>query len=199
MNVSIYCPHCHRHTALSPAPVEVERGYDTMHVAAVWRKSQYQHDTWWIGVCNFCDEPCLVRSNGVTVYPNPIPQPTDERVPEAIRKDLDEAKSCFQVNAYCGAAVMARRVIQQVAIDKGCTGGNLVNQIEQLASNGTITNDIKEWATVVRWVGNDAAHPNPTPVEEADAKDIIDLAEQLLQIVYVAPAIAQNRRQERGR
>lgn len=195
--VSIYCPHCHQHTALSPAPVKVERGYDEFHVAAVWHKSYT--DTWWMGVCNYCNDPVLVLGEGYTVYPIPIPQPTDKRVPEPIRRDLDEAKACMQVNAYCAAAVMARRVIQQLAIDKGCTTGNLVNQIEQLAANGVITADVKEWATVVRWVGNDAAHPNTNSVEKEDAQDIIDLAQQLLQIVYVAPAIAQNRRTARGR
>jgi hypothetical protein len=197
MNVSIYCPHCHRHTALSPAPVKVEHGCDTLRVPAIWEQDVY--NKWWIGVCNYCNEPVLVRGNGCPIYPTPIPEPTDERVPEAIRKDLDEAKACMQVNAFCAAAVMARRVIQQVAIDKGFTSGNLVNQIEELASNGIITTDIKEWATVVRWVGNDAAHPSPTVVEQDDASDIIELAHQLLQIVYVAPAIAQNRRTQRGR
>jgi hypothetical protein len=192
--VAIYCPHCHRHTALSPAPVEVDRG---SQVGAIWQRGY--EDVWWIGICNYCGNPVLVHNDGYEIYPTPIPQPTDERVPESIRKDLDEAKACMQVNAFCAAAVMARRVIQQVAIDKGCTRGNLVDQINDLASNGIITSDVKEWATVVRWVGNDAAHPNAIAVEEDDAADIIDLANQLLQIVYVAPAIAKHRRTERGK
>ena len=153
---------------------------------------------WWIGVCNYCQEPMLVLGNGETIWPTPIPEPTDQRVPEAIRNDLDEAKTCLQVRAYRAASVMARRVIQHVAIDKGCTGPNLVSQIEQLSKKGTITADVKEWADVVRWVGNDAAHPNANAVEEEEARDIIDLAQQFLQIVYVAPAIAESRRTKRG-
>lgn len=109
--VSIYCPHCHQHTALSPAPVKVERGYDEFHVAAVWHKDSTV--TWWMGVCNYCNEPVLVLGEGFIVY--------------------------------------------------------------------------------------HAAHPNANSVEKEDAEDIIDLAQQLLQIVYVAPAIAQNRRTARGR
>lgn len=47
---------------------------------------------------------------------------------------------------------------------------------------------------VVRWIGNDAAHPNKDKVEREDAEDILSLAEQFLQVLYVAPAIAQTRR-----
>ena len=192
--LSLFCPHCHRHTALSAAPVEQDRGDS---VDAVWRRQPY--DFWWIGVCNFCNMPVLVHNDGVEAYPTPLPMPTDDRVPEAIRKDLDEAKACLQIKAHCAAAVMARRAIQQVAKDKGCERGDLVGQINELAARGVITSEVKDWATLVRWVGNDAAHPNGLSVEKDDAEDIIELAEQLLQVVYVAPAIAHHRRSVRGR
>jgi len=63
--VSIFCPHCHRHTSLEPAPVEVKRGYDTYHVGAVWKQSY--DSTWWIGVCNYCNAPVLVQNAAETI------------------------------------------------------------------------------------------------------------------------------------
>jgi len=173
-NLSIYCPHCHRHTALSVAQVRTDHQYEPL-VDAIY----HGRDRWWIGVCNSCDGVVLVRENGYEIWPTPVPKPTDERVPEQIRSDLDEAKLCFQVSAYRGAAVMARRTIQQLAIDKGHSSGNLASQISEMANAGILTQDVREWANVVRWVGNDAAHPNDNAVEEGDAKDIIELAEQL--------------------
>jgi hypothetical protein len=62
-----------------------------------------------------------------------------------------------------------------------------------------ITNDLKEWADVVRWVGNDAAHPDKQPVNEEDAQDMLNLAEQFLHVIYVAPAIAKEQRTKRGK
>ena len=193
---SVYCPYCHQHTSLALAPSDgVLR--DGSIPRAVWRTDR--DDVWWIGLCNFCLKPMLVLNDGVTVHPTPSPTPTDPNIPDAIRADLDEAKRCFQVGAWRAVAVMARRAIQATAIDKGATKGNLVDQINALATKGVITNDVKEWATVVRWVGNDGAHPGSDAVTKDDAEDILDLTEQLLTIVYVAPAIAAARRATRGK
>jgi len=69
-----------------------------------------------------------------------------------------------------------------------------VDQIEELANEGVITSELKEWAHVVRWVGNDAAHPDSLEVTEEDAEDILKLAEQFLHVLYVTPAIARERK-----
>jgi len=95
---------------------------------------------------------------------------------------------------------MARRAIQSACIDKGADKSEkLVKQIEELADKGVITNDLKEWADVVRWVGNDAAHPKKDKVTKEDAEDILKLAEQFMHVIYVAPAIAKERRRKRGK
>jgi len=200
--VSIYCPHCKQYTSLTPAPVKISYTYRGLRkediVIAGWERSP--NDFWWIGVCNCCKNPVLVHNHGETVYPHPLPSPTDERIPEHIRKDIDEAKLCFSVNAYRACAVMARRAVQNACIDKGADKSKkLIDQIKELADKGVITNDLKEWADVVRWVGNDAAHPDKNEVTKEDAKDILQLAEQFMHVIYVAPAIAKERRRERGK
>lgn len=195
--VSIYCPHCHRHTGLNYAPAAYDTGYNKKYTPAVWSKSE--SESWWIGICNYCTEPVLCLNGGRTIYPSELPQPTDDRVPEPMKTDFDEAKSCYHQHLYRACSVMARRCMQSACLDKGVASGNLVGQIEQLRERGLITEEIKEWADVVRWVGNDAAHPESPPVEEEDAKDILELTEQFLRVLYVAPSIARERRERRGR
>lgn len=186
--VSIYCPFCHRHTALSIGLTEYQSRYDTSRIPAAW-KDPYGYN-WWIGVCNNCNRPMLVANNGDAIYPTPQPSPTDNRVPEHIRLDLDEAKKCFSIGAYRGCAVLARRSIQSTCMDKGSVKGNLRDQIDELQTKGIITNDLKEWAHEIRYVGNDAAHPNKETVVKEDAEAILHLCEQFMQVVFVAPALA---------
>lgn len=200
MAVSIYCPFCKRHTALSVARIEVKDHYNRVEniVGAVYE--QERGSSWWMGVCNNCHEVVLVHNNGDTVYPTPLPSPTDERVPEKIRRDLDEAKLCYSVEALRGCVTMARRAIQSACLDKEADEKKtLEKQIEELAANGLITKDLKEWAHVVRWVGNDGAHPGGEEVEQEDAEDTLKLAEEFLYALYVTPAIAKERRQKRGK
>lgn len=204
--ISIYCPFCHRYTSLTHAPGSVypPAEYEYPHVVlAIWEKNS--QEIWWIGICNSCHNAVLVhtikkedRVIRRDIYPHPLPQPSDERIPEHIRKDLDEAKICLSVNAYRACAVMARRAIQSACIDKGADKNKkLEKQIEELAQNGIITKDLKEWADVVRWVGNDAAHPDTQDVTREDAEDILNLSEEFMHVIYVAPAIAKERKEKR--
>ena len=152
-----------------------------------------------MGICNNCQELCLVVENGERVYPFPLPSPTDERIPEDLKSDLDEAKICYSVGAYRGCSALARRVVQACCINKGANEDKkLYQQIEQLYENRVITKDIKDWTTVIRWVGNDAVHPSSNLIGKGEAEDVLNLAEQFLHIVYVAPAIAKERIETRN-
>lgn len=198
MSTSIYCPHCRRHTALSMAPAPYESDYGrTYHTRALWETEQ--GDKWWIGVCNACQRPCLVLNDGQVVYPTPMPAPTDPLVPPDLARDMDEAKTCFAAGCFRACAAMARRITQLACIQKGAQKQNLVDQITELAQAGVITTDIAEWATVVRWIGNDAAHPTNSDVTKEDAEDCIKLAEQFLHVIFVTPAIAKKRREAKGK
>ena len=198
--VSIYCPHCHRHTSLALAAKSVHSGLGLMETTTVhctWERGP--NDLWWIGICNHCKNPVLTHNEGDVVYPHPLPAPSHEAIPQDIRSDLDEAKLCFGVGANRACCVMARRAMQSSCIDKGTSKDRLVDQLEELANKAIITRDLKEWADVVRWVGNDAAHPDSGVVTQEDAQAILQLAEQFLHVLYVTPSIARDRRSKRKR
>lgn len=195
--ISIYCPYCKKFTSITAATQKVSTGRGTeITVRSQWVSDQ---NKWWIGITNCCNNPVLALNKGDLVFPNSLPSPSDERIPEPIRQDLDEAKICYTVNAHRACAVIARRALQSTCIDKGTTKTKLCEQIQELFDNQVITKDLKEWADVVRWVGNDAAHPNACKVKKEDAEDILELAEQFLQVIYVAPAIAKKRKSKIGR
>jgi hypothetical protein len=155
-----------------------------------------------MGECNSCHQLVLVNDFTHKIYPMPLPKPVDERIPHTIKCDFEESTTCFSIGAYRASAVMARRALQSICLDKGADEKEkLEKQIDYLFSQGVITKDLKDWAHEVRLVGNDAAHPkkpeNDQPVGEEDAKDVLDLLEQFCQVLYVAPTIAEERRKMR--
>jgi hypothetical protein len=200
-DVSIYCPYCHRYTSLTVAPTIVD--YAGRHLEANVVYTDPRNDSeWWIGICNSCKEAVLVHSrNGYSprISPDPLPSPTDERIPDPMKSDLVEAKMCFAAHAFRGCAMMARRAVQSTCIDKGANKNNqLVTQLEELRSKGVITQELASWGHSVRWIGNDAAHPDSSKVEEKDADDILKLAEEFLRVIYVTPQIAKEQAGKRG-
>ncbi|MHA1381000.1 MAG: DUF4145 domain-containing protein [Candidatus Helarchaeota archaeon] len=93
---------------------------------------------------------------------------------------------------------LARRALQLTCIDKGANPkSRLVKQIEELFTTQIITIDLKNLAHSVRWVGNDAVHPNAEEVIDSDAEDVLNLTEQLLYVLYVAPALAKKQKDKR--
>lgn len=109
-----------------------------------------------------------------------------------------EAKICFSAGAFRGCAVLARRSIQSACIEKGADKHNkLERQLEELYDKRVITETLWKWAHSVRWIGNDAAHPEAEEVGKEDAEDILKLAESFLDYTYVTPAIADKQREKR--
>lgn len=185
MGRSIYCPHCHRFTYL-----EGRASFGN------------QTGNWEMAECNACHKVVLINASTNTIYPDPLPKDIDSRIIGAIKKDFEEATLCFSINAYRAAAVMARRALQCICLDKGVKENQkLERQIDWLFEQGIITKELKGWAHEVRLVGNDAAHPKKPGedqlVTKEDAGDILELLDQFCQVLYVAPAIAEERKKLR--
>lgn len=218
-SVSLFCPHCGKHTAVTAAPLSIiapkehmPNGIADTPITKWLNQSPYYRygsGCWWLGKCNACKRPVLVNGMGSTVYPSPQPGPVHEAIPEPMRGDLSEAKRCQAASAWCAAVVMARRALQCSAVERGAPSGKLWEQIRWLESNRKITPEQKQWADAARWVGNHGAHdtePNVaggaaviTDVTEEDAKATIQLVEHLFETLYVATKIAQEQLAKRGK
>lgn len=189
---SIFCPSCKCHTSI------------TKRVEYQWPKDQ--HVCYEIAECNSCDFFLLVqrrRGNILRVFPNPLPKSIHEKTPQFLKKDLEEAYLCFSAGAYRATGVLTRRALQLCCIEKGAPGSKLQDQIDWLLNQQIITKELKDWAHEVRLTGNDAAHPprditKDEIISREDAEDILTLLEKFIDVLYVAPALAEERRQKRG-
>lgn len=189
---SIYCPNCKKYTAII-ARVSYQLPRDASII--------YE-----IAECNSCDFFVLVkrlRGTIIKIYPDPLSKPLNKKTPDFLKKDLQEAYICFSVGAYRATAVLARRALQVCCIEKGAPDKVLKEQIDWLLDQQIITKDLKEWAHEVKTTGNDAAHPpkditKDEIVTRDDAEDILNLLENFIDVLYIAPALAAERREKRA-
>jgi Ribonuclease G/E len=73
----------------------------------------------------------------------------------------------------------------------GAKKKRLTDQIDELATQGKITEPLKEFAHEIRVTRNMGAHPDKDGLEEVteqDAKDIVEFTREFLHHVYVMPA-----------
>ena len=214
--VSTYCPFCHRHTSVTPAPLAIPRQdryrvhFEPIgHLLPEQPIYEHQGGLWWMGRCNACGMPLIVRDQGTLILPTPQPGPVSDDIPDPMRSDLREAKACLAASAWNAAVVMARRSLQCAAVEQGAPAGQLWKQIKWLDDNRKITAQQREWADAARWVGNHGAHDTEpdlgagkaviTAVTEDDARAMVDLVEHLFETLYVAGKLAQEQLAKRGK
>jgi hypothetical protein len=95
---------------------------------------------------------------------------------------------------------MARTALQAALRDTGVEGNNLKEEIKNLASTGVLPPLMREWSYEVRLLGNDATHPDggSEGAAAADARDVVEFLDYLLQYLYDLPkAIADYRERRR--
>jgi hypothetical protein len=131
-------------------------------------------------------------------YPEKISGKQYPDVPSDIAGAASEAHRSMTVEAYRGAVILARAVIEATAKDKSIAGGTLMSKIDAMYAARLIREDIRDGAHEVRFLANEAAHGEfAESVPEADAELILTLMDEVLEEVYQSPARVARRRAAR--
>ena len=123
-----------------------------------------------------------------------------ENWPEPVGRHWLQARRNVQDENWDAAAVMARSSLQAALRVCNARGGNLKQEIDDLASKGVLPPIMKEWSDQVRELGNDATHPTleQNPTNPQDACDIVEFLDFLLEYLFSLPHQIQQYR-DRGR
>src|SRR5690606_31875959 len=95
-------------------------------------------------------------------------------IPPTIASAHNEAVVALSANCPRAAAVMARRTLEAIVVDKGETTGTLAERLNNLATKGQLHPSLVDWVKEVRLVGNLGAHFDPIDnVAPEDAKQLV--------------------------
>jgi hypothetical protein len=118
-------------------------------------------------------------------------RPAHPAVPAPIAADWLEAHLCLSIRAFRGAAAMARRAVQGVAVEQGAKDATLNAQLRELKATATLHPTMVEWADHIRLLGNVGAHPGADGLEtvsEDEAREVVRFLDELLRWLYELPA-----------
>jgi hypothetical protein len=140
------------------------------YVQVLWSSSYRLHD--------FIAQP----------WPKKLNKAPDE-YPDSIGRYWLQAKRNLREKNWDAAAVMARSALQLSLRAHQAKGSNLKQEIDDLATKGLLPPLMKDWAHLVRDLGNDSAHPNldAPATTSKDASDIVAFLDFLLEYLYVLP------------
>lgn len=201
------CPHC---GALKTGFVlRGEVRIDTSPTTG----GEYDWRTLWI--CNRCHEGIVVnvrlvgsssptsyihhdiqRAGTITaIHPKPSAIDAPQHVPDNLSRTYVEAADNLRRENCQSAGMMFRRVLERstlaIADGEGSISFDrttpLRKRIRLLADHQLITPAMRDWADVIRFGGNDAAHGDDDDFDQSDAEQLKDFTELFLLYAFTMP------------
>ena len=176
--IALRCPHCGREAAM------VGMGANDIDIG----------DGIYCGQ-RICPSPgCkghifLVHRHGNVLesYPPTTIDFDSNGIPENIVSSFEEAIRCHSVGCFMASALMVRRTLEEVCLNKGATGGNLKQRIADLKGKIVIPNEMFEAMEELRLLGNDAAHIEARSYDKISNEELgvaIEFTKELLKALY---------------
>jgi hypothetical protein len=190
-SVYMHCPHCDTPSTFSVSAVTQEFSTNTCTYYAILlcnslkcRKYTYIITT--KGGSAQVDQDR--HRDSLTIYPSG-PEPTAHRsIPNPIAKDWTEAQKAFNVGATKAAAMMCRRVLYGVILDKKCPEHPLHSGIQQLCAQERLPSIVERWLGEIKEDGHDAAHPSRAlDVRDENVAETMEYTRELLRFAYIEP------------
>lgn len=146
--------------------------------------------------CSRCSSPILVRQTNIGNMaegdkwdtPQLVFPTTDLRVnpnaPHDIRLAFDEACSCYRAGAFTASAIMCRKTLEGICAAHGVVEGSLARSLRKMHEQNLIDDRLFEWSDLMRTAGNEAAHGVGLSIPPADAKDILEFTNAIMDYLF---------------
>jgi hypothetical protein len=108
-------------------------------------------------------------------------------IPDTIIKTYKEAKRIKNISPT-SFAVMIRRGLEFLCIDKKAKGRTLNKQLEDLGKRGIIPQTLFEMGDTLRFLGNQGAHATNYEIGITEVQAMDDFFIAMIEYVYIAPA-----------
>ncbi|GAB7026398.1 DUF4145 domain-containing protein [Geotalea toluenoxydans] len=124
-------------------------------------------------------------------YPQPQVIEAPQYLPVNLQSFFVQAAHSLNAGSFDASAMMSRKVLEVAVKALNSEGsGNLYKRIEQLHEMGKVTDDLKEWAHIIRDNGNDAAHEEE-PVSKEFADELLSFTELFLMYTFTMPGMVK--------
>lgn len=194
MEQIVTCPHCGNETVH-----EIKCKVESSEKAYTLIETDETFDfdvTYYLTKCKTCFKISLFwdseiqemegkLSEAVICYPRQ--NYFGEEVPNSIIQTYKDAIRTKKISPTA-FAVMIRRGLEFLCIDKKAKGHNLYEQLEDLSKLGIIPRTLAEMGDTLRFLGNKSAHATNYKMELPEAEAMDDFFIAMLEYVYIAPA-----------
>jgi hypothetical protein len=195
---NLKCHHCRNTVTMPIVAIHSQvREHEANGGAMVWSEGNVYE----ILTCPACRGVTFQRGYFNDQFPEEwqsvVLYPTEAKkvdgLPPEIERAYTAASAVKGIEAHA-FAVLVRRLLEMICLDKGAQGRSLFEQLKSLAQTGVIPQQLIDIAKRLRNFGNIGAHAAGVQLSENEVPVIDALCRAILEYVYGAPylvALAQ--------
>lgn len=154
------------------------------------------HATYNVAKCETCSEVLVYSSTDEapeetenTFYGNllyPIFPGEMKGVPETVRQIYEETVRVKSISPIA-FVVLARRLLEEICLDKNTKKKNLAENLKELVSRGELPPVLADASDLIRFIGNAGAHASKTKITVPQTWAVSDFLKVIIEYLYVAP------------
>lgn len=117
----------------------------------------------------------------------PYAETSSKSIPDEVRKAFDAALGTRNIDgAIC--ALSLRRTLEFICKEKGEISGQLYEKLDNLVNKGILPPTLRHAASLLRQLGNAAAHADNTKFSTSLISSMIEFTKTIIDYVYILPA-----------
>lgn len=187
VNIATRCPHCGHHGVfLSVAGNDISTYRNVRNQVIV---------DYYLGIRRCPNDRCrghlffISDSAGVIEMTSPSETiPFDkENIPQKVLNAFEEAIRCHSNSCFIASAIMIRKTLEEICINRGASGRDLYKKLEDLGGKILMPQELLSGMHELRLLGNDAAHIEAQTFSEIGKEEIevsLEFAKEILKAVY---------------
>ena len=197
------CPHCHTKSVSFTSYAQIKKPKGETYVTSFYCGNCYGGYIAEIKLIHTADTPHKQNGNienysyFISEYPLTKETKSPEHLPSNINKFFLQSANSLKFGNLDASSMMSRKVLEVAVKTLNPEGtGSLYRRIENLFELGKITEDLKDWAHIIRDDGNEASHEEE-PVTEEFANELLSFTEMFLMYTFTMPGMVASRRHDK--
>jgi hypothetical protein len=136
----------------------------------------------------------FAQQNGKTLisYPPELIDFDPINLPTSVLAAFEEAISCHANRCFTAAAIMVRKTLEELCVDRQAKGNNLKERIRALGTKAVLPQELLDGLDDLRLLGNDAAHIESQEFNKVGQEEVevgMEFAKEVLKAVYQYSAL----------
>ncbi len=189
----LYCPHCGNTTVQT---FLLNQPYMEKYYGLTDGSLSVMHATYSVVKCETCSE-VLVYS-----YTDEAPEDSQDTpygrlmyprfpgemkgVPDTVRQIYEETARVQNISPIA-FVVLARRLLEEICLDKNAQKRNLADSLKELVLRGELPPVLADASDLIRFIGNAGAHASKTKITVPQTWAVRDFIKVIIEYLYVAP------------